>query len=228
MFTFRIDQLVAELTKEEYDQLIATLEDDLFPNGIDTIVDWDENILNILFTTREWLFSFDPDFPLTITCSPIQMGLDDVMKLKYSPLRNLLFHIRKVYGEMFDDKSNFIYRCKYEHGRVHLTHRWMRSKIRASEPETTPRKSPHEKKRKRQRIIDENAMHADDVKGKLQKNLLTDFESTSSELFKPIHAEQTQNQVFLHKPIAKRFRREWINRCMRRATLHYISNDYLF
>lgn len=209
MFTFRIDQLVAELTKEEYDQLIATLEDDLFPNGIDTIVDWDENILNILFTTREWLFSFDPDFPLTITCSPIQMGLDDVMKLDYSPLRNLLFHIRKVYGEMFDDKSNFIYRCKYEHGRVHLTHRWMPHKIAADETcETTPRKSPHEKKRKRQRIIDENAMHADDVKKKIHKNLLTDFESISSELFKPIHAEQTQNQVFLHKPIAKRISRE--------------------
>lgn len=215
MFTFRIDQLVAELTKEEYDQLIATLEDDLFPNGIDTIVDWDENILNILFTTRKWEFSFDPDFPLSITCSPIQMGLDDVMKLKYSPLRNLLFHIRKVYGEMFDDKSNFIYRCKYEHGRVHLTHRWMPHKIAADETcETTPRKSPGKRKReskherKREQIINENAMHADDVKGKLQKNLLTDFESTSSQCFKPIDPQPVDNQVLLHKPTAKRFRRE--------------------
>jgi len=205
MFIFIIDQLVAELSKGEYNELIASLEDCLFPDGLVPIVDWDQNVINILFTIREWLFTFDPEFPLTIKCSPIQMGLDDVMKLEYSPLRNLLFHIRKFYGELFDDKSNFIYRCKYEHGRVHLTHRWLPHKIAADETcETTPRKSPG--KRKRERIIDENAMHADDVKECMCKQLFREKEFDQLEMsFRPISPKPAATHLVhvLRNPTAK-------------------------
>ncbi len=77
------------------------------------VEEWEQSVLNLLFTQREWKFDYDLEFPVNAFCSPMQMNLDAVRNLKYDPLKNLLSDIRKSHPQLFDSEGICKYRFTY-------------------------------------------------------------------------------------------------------------------
>jgi hypothetical protein len=127
----------------------AILEENIPHYNIDgDIESWDMAIRDMLFEQRNFNFKLDEDFPLLVFCAPIQLPYEDVMKLEFGMLRNLLFQFHKIHPQLFLN-GMFKYTCKYEEwGASHrlVTIRKRRKRI----PNTPPRKP----KPKRARVID--------------------------------------------------------------------------